>query len=232
MADKVLAWHFVRKTLRDGRPVPPDNEPLYHSGKIELCASGLHASEQIVDAFRYCHSPTLCRVIVENNIQYARDKLVGSKRTILWRYDITQLFSETMRLWALMTVHLWDMPPSVRTYLTTGEEKDRVRARKTLVSSKKWKWGWSTAKPTEALYARKAALLATTTTYQCRHFYVIAEAMFCVISAFAFAEKSDDPCARIDVRNQTRERCSSLLEQSVYSAANQKLHVDKNRLHG
>ena len=82
-----LAWHFVGSALRDGRPIPPDGEWLAHKGKIELCASGLHASTRIIDALQYAPGGTVCRVAVDGNIEREDDKLVATKRVILWRFN-------------------------------------------------------------------------------------------------------------------------------------------------
>lgn len=46
------AWHFVGETLRDGSPIPPDGERLVYEGVLQLCVSGYHASEKIIDALR------------------------------------------------------------------------------------------------------------------------------------------------------------------------------------
>lgn len=39
-----LAWHFVGKRLRDDRPIPAIGETLQHTGPLQMCFSGLHAS--------------------------------------------------------------------------------------------------------------------------------------------------------------------------------------------
>jgi hypothetical protein len=79
------AWHFVSDTLRDGRPIPADGELLKHEGPLKLCASGLHASKNILDALHYAPGSTICRVEVCGEIIHGNDKLVASERTILWR---------------------------------------------------------------------------------------------------------------------------------------------------
>ena len=56
------AWHFVGEMLRDGRPVPPDGEWLVHDGKLVMCESGYHASEQLLDALYYAPGSIICRV--------------------------------------------------------------------------------------------------------------------------------------------------------------------------
>lgn len=40
----MIAYHFCGDTLRDGRPIPADGEWLEHTGEVEICETGLHAS--------------------------------------------------------------------------------------------------------------------------------------------------------------------------------------------
>jgi hypothetical protein len=117
------AWHFVGETLRDGRPVPPDGEWLKHDGKLVMCKSGLHASKRLIDALRYAPGETICRVKVDGEILHDDDKLVASKRKILWRIDREQVLRAFARWCALQVVHLWDAPDVVIEYLTTGNEE-------------------------------------------------------------------------------------------------------------
>ena len=55
----IRAWHFVGKTLRDGRRVPKDGAWLTHTGPLALCTRGLHASRHPFDALQYAPAPTL-----------------------------------------------------------------------------------------------------------------------------------------------------------------------------
>ena len=101
-ANGVLAWHFLREDGRlnyiDVEP-PPDGETLVHSGEIELCSSGLHASKNLWDALSYAPGPVLCRVRMGGIIKNGDDKLVASERTILWRLDAPAM-NRVLRLWA------------------------------------------------------------------------------------------------------------------------------------
>lgn len=124
----VLAWHFVNAALRDGRPVPADGEKLTHEGPLVPCASGLHASERLIDALQYAPGWVLCRVQMGGTIKRESDKLVARTRTILWRIDATEVLREFARRCAIDVAHLWDMPPIVRQYLETGDESIRVAA--------------------------------------------------------------------------------------------------------
>ena len=124
----IEAWHFVNDTLRDGRPVPADGEKLVHDGRVVLCELGLHASEDILDAFKYAPGHTICRVRCGGVVERGDDKLVCSERTILWRVDGSELLLEFARWSALQVVHLWDAPGVVLKYLKTGDESIRKAA--------------------------------------------------------------------------------------------------------
>jgi hypothetical protein len=123
------AWHFVSDTLRDGRPVPADGEVLVHKGPLKLCASGLHASKNILDALQYAPGSIICRVEVGGEIIHGCDKLVCSERTILWRASGEQVLGQFARMCALDVLHLWDAPDIVVQYLKTGDESIRAAAR-------------------------------------------------------------------------------------------------------
>ena len=122
----IEAWHFVNDTLRDGQPVPADGETLVHDGKLRLCLSGLHASEDILDALGYAPGHTICRVQCGGVVERGDDKLVCSERTILWRVDGSELLLEFARWSALQVVHLWEPPDVVLNYLKTGDESIRA----------------------------------------------------------------------------------------------------------
>lgn len=64
----MITYHFVKGTLRDGRPVPADGEWLEHKGSLVMCESGLHASAHPFDALRYAPGATLCLVELDGEI--------------------------------------------------------------------------------------------------------------------------------------------------------------------
>jgi hypothetical protein len=123
------AWHFVGATLRDGRPVPADGETLVHTGTLELCASGLHASVDPFDALRFAPGETLCLVRIGGEVLHDHDKLVCSERTIVARMDATDMLRYSARMQAASVAHLWDAPDVVLDYLMTGDEVLRAAAR-------------------------------------------------------------------------------------------------------
>jgi hypothetical protein len=152
------AWHFVGATLRDGRPIPPDNQWLVHDGPVVPCKSGLHASARLIDALQYAPGNTLCRVLVRGDIQHhGNDKLVGRERLILWRVDAEPVLAPFARRCALDVAHLWDMPDVVRRYLETGDETLRVAARGAALAAARAAWGAAGAAARDAWEAALAA---------------------------------------------------------------------------
>lgn len=147
MTDTILAWHFVGDTLRDGRPVSPDNMPLHQDGPIVLCKNGLHGSERLIDALYHAPGLILCRTEHSGTIVRGDDKLASSVRTILWRLDAMEVLRAFARRCALDVAHLWDMPDIVRRYLETGDEAIRDEA-------------YATAHAAAAYAARAAAYAA------------------------------------------------------------------------
>jgi len=128
----MLAYHFTRDKLRDGRPVPPVGEWLEHEGEIDPCVCGLHASEHPFDALRYSPGNMLHRVALEGDLQPhgdPPDKWAGRRRRILATIDAEPLLREFARWCAIQVIDLWAAPPIVREYLETGDECRREAAR-------------------------------------------------------------------------------------------------------
>lgn len=128
MSKRVIGYHFVNETLRNGEPVPSDGVWLIEE-KIRLCNYGLHASLHPFDALKYAPGNTLCLVELGGEIEYGDDKLVAQKRKILTRFNAGQLLYNCARKYALDVIHLWDAPDVVKEFLETGDEKLRAAAR-------------------------------------------------------------------------------------------------------
>ncbi len=151
IVSRMTAYHFVGATLRDGRPVPADGEWLEHEGEIEMCVSGLHASEHPLDALQYAPGETLCLVDIEGDIEMQGDKVVGRRRRIVKRFDATELLWAFSRECALSVIHLWDAPDVVKQYLQTGDKALRDAA---------WAAAWDVARDAAWAAARSAARAA------------------------------------------------------------------------
>ncbi len=126
---RVLAWHFVDETLKDGAPVPADGERLAHDGPVSLCEGGLHASEQVLDALKFAPGNIICRVECDDVGERQSDKFVCGARTIVWRIDGEEVLRAFARKVALDVAEFWDMPDEVRKFLETGNDNLRVAAR-------------------------------------------------------------------------------------------------------
>jgi hypothetical protein len=91
-SEPVLAWHFLpamgKLHYKDSRSVVV-GETLTHEGPMKICESGLHASEDILDALSFRRGSVLCRVEVSGDIQRQDDKLCGRNRKCLSMRDIT-----------------------------------------------------------------------------------------------------------------------------------------------
>ena len=83
-AKKVLAWHWTDgRELRDGQPLVVGK--LYkHDGPLVMCESGYHASVDIVDALGYAPGFTVSRVECSGEIESQDDKMVCTRRKVLW----------------------------------------------------------------------------------------------------------------------------------------------------
>ena len=129
MTDYIRAWHFVGKTLRDGRPIPRNGQWLVHPGKAIICESGLHASRRPSHALEYAPGPVLCLVECDGIVDEQHDKLVCKRRRIIECADITTTLRYYARMQALSVIHLYDDPADVvLDYLMTGDEAARDAA--------------------------------------------------------------------------------------------------------
>jgi hypothetical protein len=130
MTKSILAWHFVGKKLRDGRPIPRDGVTLKFNGTPILCKQGLHASIEPFDALQYAPGDTLCRARCGGVIIKDKDKLVCTERTIIARMDASEMLRYFARMRALSVIH--DYPNGtddiVFSWLMTGEESIRSAA--------------------------------------------------------------------------------------------------------
>ena len=121
MKNNVLAWHFLPKnglTRFNEIKVEPGVE-IIHKGQIELCESGLHASVKLDDALSFAPGPILCRVRCQGRVKRGDDKLVCSRRTVLWMLDA----SRVLRLWGCWCIRntklqdgrtVWDLLTDIR----------------------------------------------------------------------------------------------------------------------
>ena len=125
-----LAWHFAGTQMRDGTPLGAPGEIETYDGPLAMYSSGLHASERLLDALDYAPGPLLRRVRLSGEILRYDDKMVASRREILWECDMAPALRLFARWSALQVRHLWQepMPGVVLEFLMTGREDIRAAA--------------------------------------------------------------------------------------------------------
>ena len=161
---QLLAWHFVGddRRLRDGRDLVV-GEWLRHDGKLEMCASGLHASKRAIDALQYAPGSIITLCEIGGEIIRDTDKLVASARRPLFALNIEQELMEFARVCALDMLHLCNPQPDpvVREWLETGDPDLRSAARSAAWSAAwsaaAWSAAWSAARSAAWSAARSAA---------------------------------------------------------------------------
>ena len=88
---QILAWHFTDgMKLRDGDDLVVGKTYKY-AGKVEMCESGYHASERLIDALQYAPGAQISRVKLWGDVQRQDDKLVARNRKVLWTIDATKI---------------------------------------------------------------------------------------------------------------------------------------------
>lgn len=127
---KIIGYHFVGETLRDGRPIPPDGEWLVHDGPVKICESGLHYSLEPFDALEYAPGDTLCLVEIEDIVEAQKDKGVCRRRKIITRFDAAPILRYFARMQALSVIHLYPNGTDdvVLDWLMTGGDLSRSAA--------------------------------------------------------------------------------------------------------
>ena len=152
MKNRILAWHFLPengRTRYNGLEVNPGAE-IVHKGQIELCRSGLHASIKLDDALSYAPGPILCRVVCGGIVKRGDDKLVCTRRTVLWMFDA----SRVLRLWACWCIRNTKLSDGRTVWDLLTDE----RSRKAVEVAEKFAVGEATRKELSA--ARAAARAA------------------------------------------------------------------------
>ena len=132
MNRSILAWHFSGDKLRNGEPIPKQGEWLKIPEQPIMCQRGLHASRHPYDALKYAPGAALHRVRLAGTILVGDDKLVATRRKIIWTVPpeiIQPLMWDFARYCAISVLHLWDAPDVVKEYLKTGDESLQVAAR-------------------------------------------------------------------------------------------------------
>jgi len=127
---KKYYWHFTSDKLRDGRPIPKRGVWLVHDGPVEMCCSGLHASEHPFDALQYAPGILLHKVELREIVDIQSDKIVARQRKIVATHDMSEICRKFARQQALSVVKNWKTPAPdiVIKWLKYGKEKFREAA--------------------------------------------------------------------------------------------------------
>jgi hypothetical protein len=97
MTQMHLGWHFCK--MKDGVPVLHDGTSLRightyeHAGPLEMCRSGYHDSERVIDALKYAPGSYLCRTLASRDVTDI-DKYVSRYRLALAGFDATMVLHE------------------------------------------------------------------------------------------------------------------------------------------
>jgi hypothetical protein len=220
------AYHFTKKTLRNGQPIPPIGEWLEHTGPIVACSSGLHASEQPFDALQYAPGNLLHLVELEGDLVShgnPMDKWVGRRRKILKTIDAEPLLRKFARQCALDVVHLWKCPNVVRRYLETGDESLRAAAyaaayaaARSAAMAAAWSAAWAAEWATRdsEWAARDAAGAARAAAYAAMDDAGTARAAAWA-AAWAAADSAADSAARTAASEAQRNRYNLMVEEEM-----------------
>jgi len=69
-------------------------QTLRHRGPLKLCRKGLHASIKSLDALKYAPGSVVCRVECSGDVIHGEDKLVCSRRRVLWTKNVGRSLHE------------------------------------------------------------------------------------------------------------------------------------------
>ena len=130
----LLAWHFGGDAcgFNDGRPIKVGERQRFlpangHTG-IYVCESGMHASEDILDALWWSRGTIIRRVKLSGGAIISDDKVCAEYRTVIWAVPGEELLRIFACKCALSVLHLWSPPPVVVRYLHTQDDTLRYEA--------------------------------------------------------------------------------------------------------
>ena len=206
---ELIGWHFSTGRLGygDDREIVI-GETHEVSGPLELCARGLHASEQILDALGYAPGSILCRVRLHGEILRGEDKACATRRTYLTKIDATGILREFARKCALDVIHLWDAPNVVKQFLETGDYT--LRAATWAAASDV---AWDTARVVASDAAWAAAMAATSDAARAAARNAAAAAVRAVASDAAMDAARD--AAMAAARDIQNKRLTEMVEMAI-----------------
>jgi hypothetical protein len=216
----MLAWYFSGpdRTLRykDKRKIRIGDT---HRVKppIEMCKSGLHASEKIIDALIYApyiiKGLVLYRVRLSGEIIKGEDKAVGSERTYLASASVDKILREFARRQALINVEKIKPYCSKENYevilkwLTTGDEKYKSAAWSAAQSA-----AWSAARSA----AKSAAWSIAWSTVESAARSTAWSAVESIVESAT--ESAAQTAAQSTARSAARSAANDMLTEMIYKA--------------
>lgn len=204
--ETLAGWHFAGHTLRDGTPLPKAGEILPEIVDPVPCVRGYHASVRAIDALGYAPGAFVARVELRGEIVPhgdSTDKHAASVRVGLTDYiDATDVLLSFARQCALDVIEIWDAPPVVVQFLTTGRKDLRHAARGASAAAGDAGWGASAAVWAAARTAVWAA--AWNTTWDAA--WVAASAAMDAASAAAWNASAAASAAAREAQNALLER--------------------------
>ena len=159
----VLAWHFTDgMKLRDGQPLVV-GQTYRHSGPLVMCESGLHGSKLLLDALHYAPGSTLSRVELSGDFLRDRDKLVASRRKVLWTLDAERVLHE-FGVWcaygALLAEREAGREPDPRSWAAVAAKRRWLDSEQVDLTAAGWAaaavWVWAAAEAAAAAAAAAA----------------------------------------------------------------------------
>jgi len=141
---------------------------LRHRGPLELCRKGLHASIKPLDALEYAPGTMICRVECSGDVIYGEDKLVCSRRKVLWAKDASRPLHE-FAIWCAETILSQIRDPDPQNLKAIETKKlwlDGKATDEELKEARKVVWGaameaaWNAARDAARDAAREAAWVA------------------------------------------------------------------------
>ena len=159
-----------------------------HTGDINICHAGYHASENIVDAIQYVTPDIIALVEVRGENQTQEDKECWSEMRIIRTWEFTKKLSVQIAIYSAELV------------IDIFEKKypDDKRPRDAIKSEKKW-----IKNPSESAYASAAASAAYAAAYAYASAYASA---YSYANAYAYAS-----AARKEIINKIHKYIKKLL---------------------
>jgi hypothetical protein len=188
----IKAWRFVRddgtvkrKSMRRSLRVK-QGQTLVWRQPLELCKRGLHASMLPLDALAYAPGCMVCRVECSGETLHGEDKLVCSRRRVLWMADATMVLHEFAIWCAERALALADNPDE--------RSLNVLRVKRLWLAGKAtngelsaaWEAAWAAA----FAAARSAAVVATTAAARA----AVCNASSCAVRASASAAACHAAC--------------------------------------